>query len=208
MLTVIASRMLRPANGRSIYPYQTFREAPVLVVVAALIVVGLLCLLDLLVTFGVIRRLRQHAELLRDHQMPADHPVIGLATGQAPEPFTTVTADGSAVVGPAGLRLVGFFSAGCSACPERVAPFAAYLRTSHIAREEALAVLLVAEDMAPPAYLGTLAAVAQVSVQPLDSEVARAFAVSGYPAFCLLDGDGAVLTSGYDPATLPAPAMG
>jgi hypothetical protein len=175
--------------------------------IAAVVIVGLLCLIDLLLTFGVIRRLREHTELLRDRDHPITmSPVIGLSAGQTPAAFTVATADGT-VTGPAGLRLVGFFSAGCSACPERVAPFAGYARSHQLAVDEVLAVILVGDSGEPPSYLNAVAEVAQVSVQPFDCPAAQAFAVAGYPAFCLLDADGAVLSSGFDPAELPAPAM-
>jgi hypothetical protein len=177
------------------------------VVIGAVIVVGAVCVLDLLLTFGVIRRLREHTELLREHQVPSSRPVIGLSVGQVPKPFQVVTADGTALSGPAGLRLAGFFSASCSICPERVAPFIEYVRGNHIARDDVLAVLLVADGNTPPRYLDELAEVARVCVQPDDSWVAMAFSVAGYPAFCLLGDDGVVLSSGYDPAALPAPAV-
>lgn len=177
------------------------------VVIAAVIVVGAVCLLDLLLTFGVIRRLREHTELLREHQMPSSRQVIGLSAGQVPKPFTVVTADGAALSGPAGLRLAGFFSASCSICPARVAPFIEYVRGNHIARDDVLVVLLVTDGNTPPRYMDELAEAAQVCVQPDDSGVATAFSVAGYPAFCLLDTDGVVVSAGYDPAALPSPAM-
>jgi hypothetical protein len=174
------------------------------ILTAAIIAVGALCLLDLLMTFGVIRRLREHSALLRDRQNRlADRPVITLSPGQIPAPFTAATTDGSALAGPAGLRLVGFFSSSCSACPERVPPFTDYVRANAIGRSEVLAVLLTHDRTTPPPYLDELAQVAQVSMQPDDSQVVDAFRVDGFPAFCLLDADGAVMASGFDPATLP-----
>jgi hypothetical protein len=179
-----------------------------LVLVAAVIVVGALCLLDLVLTFGVIRRLREHTELLlRERHAPAERPVISLATGEAPAPFTAMTADGTAVAGPSGLRLTGFFAAWCSSCPESVAPFIEYVQANRLAKEDVLTVLLT-DDNGPPSYIGRLAEVAQVSVQSdADNLVNKAFAVSGFPAFCLLDADGAVLASGHEPAVLPAAAL-
>jgi hypothetical protein len=46
-----------------------------------------------------------------------------------------------------------------------------------------------------------------VSVQPGGGPVTAAFGVAGYPAFCLLDTSGAVVSSGLDPAGLPSPAL-
>jgi hypothetical protein len=177
------------------------------VVVGAVIVVGVLCLFDLLLTLGVIRRLREHTDLLRELQAPAGSPVIGLAAGQGPEPFTAQTADGTSVAGPAGLRLAAFFSASCSVCPGRVAPFIEYVRANQLGRDDVLAVLVVTDLSAPPRYLSDLAGIARVCVQPDDSELARAFSVTGYPAFCLLDSVGNVVSSGHTPAAMPAAAM-
>jgi hypothetical protein len=177
------------------------------VVIGAVIVVGVLCLLDLLLTLGVIRRLREHTELLRELQAPAGSPVIGLTAGQAPEPFTARATDGATVTGPAGLRLVAFFSASCSVCPGRVAPFIDYVRSRGLSRGDVLAVLTVTDISAPPRYLADVAEVAQACVQPDDSELARAFSVTGYPAFCLLDGVGNVVSTGHTTAALPAAAM-
>jgi thiol-disulfide isomerase/thioredoxin len=176
---------------------------PVLIV--AVVLVGILCLLDLLLTLGVIRRLREHSELLRGRPHSPDQPVTGVPPGQVPERFTATTLDGTELSGPAGLRMVGFFASWCSACPGSVAPFIEYVRANQIPRDVVLAVLL-AQDEEPP-YLGQLAEVAQVSVQRDDSPVIQAFGVSGYPAFCLLDPGGAVITSGFDPAALPASAL-
>lgn len=176
------------------------------VLIAAVILVGILCVLDLLLTFGVIRRLREHTELMRDRQHPAAPSVIRLVPGQLPEPVTAVSVDGAPISGPAGLRLAGFFSAWCSACPERVTPFIDYVRSNQIARDDVLVVLLAGED-GPPSYLDKLAEVAQVTVQSDGNPVGEAFGVSGYPAFCLLDSGGAVVAAGFDPAALPVPAL-
>jgi hypothetical protein len=177
------------------------------VLIAAVVIVGLLCVADLLLTFGVIRRLREHTEVLRARQFLDSGTVINLPAGQVPEPFTAVAADGAVIAGPAGLRLAGFFSATCPACPGSVAPFIEYVKANQIARDDALATLLVAANAAPPPYLGLLAEVARVTVQQEDGQVIRSFGVAGYPAFCLLDADGTVLASGFNPESLPATAM-
>ena len=100
--------------------------------------------------------------------------------------------------------MAAFFSSSCSVCPERVPAFVDYLRENHVERNGVLAVVLGSPGEPVP-YLDRLADVARVCVEPDDGELARAFKVTGYPAFCLLDADGAVLATGYDPAALPAP---
>ena len=165
------------------------------ILIAAVIAVGGLCLLDLLLTFGVIRRLREHKDILSNGPGAASS-VTSLEPGQSPAAFAAVTTSGEPVTG-AGLRVAAFFSSSCSACPERVAPFLAYLRRHRISQD----------DDAPAPYLDQLAEAAQACTEPEGGEIAKAFGVTGFPAFCLLDADGAVLASGYDPAALPEPAM-
>ena len=169
---------------------------------AAIVVVGLLCLADLLLTFGVIRRLREHTEQLAGLR-GQDAPVTGLADGEIPEPFTALSISGERLSGPAGLRVVAFFSAGCSACPERVPAFIDYLRANQIARDSVLAVITSSEPE-PVSYQEDIAEVAPVCVEPLDGDIAAAFKVRGFPAFCLLDGAGSVSTFSHEPAELPA----
>src|ERR1022692_1555422 len=171
---------------------------------AAVAVVGALCLLDLLLTFGVIRRLREHTEMLSTGGMP-DMPVIGLASGEPVAAFSALALGGELLNGATGLRVAGFFSSACSACPERVGPFMEYLAGHRVARESMLSVVVTPENGLPP-YADRLSEAGQVCAVQQDSDVVKAFKVSGFPAFCLLDADGALVTASYDPARLPAPA--
>lgn len=168
---------------------------------AAVIAVGLLCLVDLLLTFGVVRRLRQHTELLSSRG--GDVEVLSLHAGDVPATFSAVTTEGSELAGPAGIRLAAFFSSTCSVCPARVPAFTDYVRANHIARADVLAVVLT-QSSEPVPYLDSLGEVSRVCVQAPDGELATAFGVNGYPAFCVLDADGAVQAVSFDPAELPA----
>lgn len=177
------------------------------ILIAAVTVVGGLCVLDLLLTLGVIRRLREHSAMLADRAPGSlGPPVIGLVKGEAPGAFAADTLDGARVDGSTALRLVAFLSVRCSICPERVPPLLDYLAAHQISRADALAVV-VGDHETPPPYLDGLAEFAQVCMEREDGEIAKAFSVAGYPAFCLLGADGTVLATGYDPAGLPEPAM-
>jgi hypothetical protein len=176
---------------------------PVLITAVAL--VGALCLLDLLLTFGVLRRLREHGTLLSETGQLGP-PVIGLEAGQRPEPFSAVATSGRQVSNDSELVVVAFFSTSCSICQERVGPFSGYLAEQGIGPERVLAMVERDHRGEPPPYLAQLEEVATVCVEPATGPVARAFQVSGFPAFCLLDARGAVLAHGYDPAMLPEPA--
>jgi hypothetical protein len=172
------------------------------IVIAVLVFVGGLCVLNLLLTFGVIRRLREHTEMLATRR-PGQQ-VMSLSEGEAPEPFSAVTTAGEPVSGAAGLRLIAFFST-CPICPERVPPFAEYLSNHRVGRDSVLAVSVGSGSDAHP-YLAELAPLAQICVEPEDGVIQRAFGVAGFPSFCLLDADGALIASGFDPARLPEPA--
>jgi hypothetical protein len=170
------------------------------IIAAAVIMVGILCLVDLLLTFGVIRRLREQTALLGSRD--GDTAVMRLAGGQVPGSFTAVTPEGDTLTGPAGFRLAAFFSSSCPICPRRVPAFLEYLRANEVAQHAVLAVVLAEPGDSVP-YLDRLAEVATLCVQSADGELATAFKVVAYPAFCLLDGDGAVRAISYDPAELP-----
>ena len=174
------------------------------VLIGAVVLVGALCLLNLLLTFGVIRRLREHTEMLARNS-PGALGAIGLTAGAAPETFSATDDEGATVRGPSGLRVVAFFSTSCSICPKRAPAFVDYVRGHRVGRDEVLAVV-VGQSAAPVPYLAQLTEVARVSTESPDGPAGRAFAVQGYPAFFALDAAGTVVWSGYDPAALPAPA--
>jgi len=175
-----------------------------LFLIAAVAVVGCLCLLDLLLTFGVIRRLREHTTMLTRVSVMTRPPVIRLSAGELPGAFSAVTTSGDVVHGPVGLAVVAFFSSSCSVCPEQVPPFVEYLSRHRIGLDSVLAV--IAGDGEAPPYLAALREVAQVCVESYDGETAKAFSVAGFPTFCVLDPDGTIVASEWEPSALPEPA--
>lgn len=162
----------------------------------AVALVGALCLFDLVLSFGVIRRLRAHDELLRRLA-----PAATVPTGQRVGAFTARTTVGGSVSRDGGdaLRLVGFFSPGCAPCAERIPEFCEY---GERRRLPGLAIV-VADDGSEPAYVSRLSAYADVVVEPTAGPVSTAFRVTSFPALCLLDADGNVLASGTTIADLP-----
>jgi hypothetical protein len=142
------------------------------ILIAAIVIVGGLCLSDLLLTFGVIRRLREHADMLAGARASRP-PVTGLETGQPPGAFSATTTAGDLVDNAAGLRVVAFFSSSCPACPAMVPPFTEYVRSLLVGRDSVLAVV-AGSASAPPPYLAQLAEAAQVRIEPADGDVIRA----------------------------------
>ncbi|MGH3203737.1 MAG: hypothetical protein ACRDP5_17040 [Streptosporangiaceae bacterium] len=173
------------------------------ILIAAVIAVGGLCLLDLLLTFGVIRRLREHTGILAQARVPEE--VFGLAVGQSPEAFSAVTTSGDLVSNASGLRVVAFLASFCSICPQRVPPFLDYLTGHYIGRDSVL-VVVAGDASEPPPYVAQLDEVSQVCFGSIDGEVNRAFGVRGFPMFGILDATGALIASGPDPSRLAAPA--
>jgi hypothetical protein len=191
-----------PAAGHQLP--QQLRETTMPYLVAAVGFVGALCLLDLLLTFGVIRRLRAvSVSQSQDHGL--DVSVSTLEPGQSAEPFTArTTTPGTTVSGPAGLRLIAFFSTHCSICPKRAPSFVSYVRANGLRAQDVLAIVTSVDgDLSGATYLDDVAAVARVSTEEPEGPVATAFQVTGFPAFCLLEPDGTVRQTTYDPADLP-----
>ena len=173
------------------------------VLIGAVVIVGALCLLDLLLTFGVIRRLREHTKLLARSQ-PAGVDVIGLPAGTAPPGIPRDRrrrrSGAGAVRAPRGRLLLDLVLN----LPETSTAFIDYVRGHPVGRDEVLAVVVGQTAEAVP-YMADLTDVARVCTQA-DGALGSSFAVRGFPAFFVLDAGGTVLWSGYDPAALPAPA--
>jgi hypothetical protein len=167
---------------------------------AAVIFVGCLCLLDLLLTFGVLRRLREHAALLAG---PPTDQTPGLAPGGRPAAFTAVSTSGQTISGPSGPRVAAFFSTSCSICPGMVAPFLRYVQSAGLHPHSVLAVVATETDATH--YEAELAGAASICFEPQGGSLGNAFQINGFPAFFLLDADGVIVGSAFDPAALPEP---
>jgi thiol-disulfide isomerase/thioredoxin len=173
------------------------------ILAAAVAVVGALGVVNLLLSFGVIRRLREQGEALAS-VATSDPPVTALETGDQPAACSAVTAAGELLTDVTGLDMVAFFSSTCSACPERVPAFAEFLGRHRVPGDRVLAVVL-GSPAEPPPYAPALAGLAHLCYEQEDGELAKAFAIVGYPAFLLLTA-GTVAAVNWDPAALPEPA--
>jgi thiol-disulfide isomerase/thioredoxin len=157
-------------------------------------------LLNLLLTFGVIRKLRVHDALLT---APGAHSGSDatLPVGSTVATVAAATVGGRTVssVHRDGTQLVGFFSPGCGACEERIPEFVRYHERSGIA---ALAVVVAdAADSEP--YVARLPGHVDVVVEPQDGPFGAAFGVTSYPALCLVDQSGVILAGGNSFQQLP-----
>jgi len=161
---------------------------------AATALVGLLATVNLLLTVGVVRRLREHTTELAELRSGA---AVGGGDIIAPPgspvgELVTSDVDGHPVT--LGDRaLVGFFSPHCEPCRERLPEFVA-----HAAQRAGgvLAVVAGSPEEAAEA-VDQLRPVATVVVEPDQGPVQKAFRVTGFPAFALVE-DGVVTASHYD----------
>jgi hypothetical protein len=148
-----------------------------------------LCLLNLLLTYGVMRRLRAHTELFRLLSAPE----MALPAGEKVGSFTAVTTRGDEIThyDLAGPVIVGFLSPSCRPCREALPNFVEHVRTSG---GDALAVVL-ADGTDSDDMVQALESAVRVMVEPPQGPISQAFAVRGTPAFILVEG-GRVIEAG------------
>jgi thiol-disulfide isomerase/thioredoxin len=152
---------------------------PIAITVMAL--VGSLCALDLILTYGVIRRLREHTKLLSELR-GAGGGAPALPEGSVVGDFTTSSVDAE-LVGPAALpgeTLVGFFSPGCGPCVAMLPRFVEYARAVPGGRDRVLGVV-VGESGEADEFVHDLREVARVVVETHEGPVSTAFQVRAYP---------------------------
>ncbi|GGS53342.1 TlpA family protein [Planobispora rosea] len=172
----------------------------------AITFLGVLTVLNLILTLAVVRRLREHSDhLSRLLSSPGGVPwasIIG--SGERPRPFTATTVDGGELTESSLTdgTIVAFFSPTCSACHEWVPRFA---EAAEAVPGRAIAVVVADSPEDGAGHVTSLRAVARVVVEEQDGAVAKAFGVTGYPAMCRMASDGTVATSDNDAVvTLPS----
>jgi hypothetical protein len=176
------------------------------IVLAVAVLVGALAVLNLVLTYGVIRRLREHTRMLAD-QTSADTPLALPAAGTPLPGFSATTADGTVVTdadlaGPP--AFVGFFSATCAPCKEQLPQFVERLAGVDPRR---LVVVLSDAQVAPADAETMLAAArghARILMEPRDG-LPETFGVNRYPTMLTID-NGVVLANTQVAARLPSMA--
>jgi hypothetical protein len=162
---------------------------------AVVVIFGVLTVLNLILTLGVLKRLREQSELLTSSggNQVAD-PL--LRAGEVPDDFTGTTVDGEPVSRDdvSGARLVAFLSPACSICEGQIPGLLDTARSMVGGRDNVL-VVVVGKGEETAAYAEQFRNVAKVVVEPGNGPITRAFQLSGLPAFGLLDLDARVVTS-------------
>ncbi len=163
------------------------------------------CLVDLVLTLGVVRRLREHTELISKLASPA--PVAMLADGRTVRAFEAVATTGEAVSRDllSGVTLVGAFAPDCPACTEALPAFVDHAERFPGGRRQVIAVVM-ADGNDTEAYRADLEPVARVVVEAGPGGIGEALGITSFPAFGVLDAAGTLVSSGYDLDRLAVPA--
>ncbi|MFC8195728.1 hypothetical protein ACFUTV_10020 [Streptomyces sp. NPDC057298] len=163
------------------------------ILIAAVVLVGLLCVFDLLLTFAVLRRLREHSAEL------------GRLTMQQPtyrmyDPQVLVGTTAPELPGASGARLVAFFDANCDSCHDHAPEFAGMARSY----ENALAIVsgkgLAAEELVTVVGPDTPLVRGEEAQALIDAVGLKAF-----PTFLFIEADGTIAQAVTEPGALARP---
>ncbi|MEU4807209.1 TlpA disulfide reductase family protein [Actinosynnema sp. NPDC023587] len=171
--------------------------------IAAVVVVGVVALLDLVLTVGVVKRLREHTELLSAGENPAP----ALRAGEEVGAFETFAMDGSPVSRDlvTGETVVAFFSPGCQPCKDKMPEFVRYANTMPGGRDRVLAVVVGDADAAAE-FVSELSPVARVVVESREGALSSAFKARAFPTVLMIGpGDEGLLTVRDDHLALDRP---
>ncbi|WP_159104567.1 MULTISPECIES: hypothetical protein [unclassified Plantactinospora] len=161
------------------------------ILTAAVVLVGALGLLNLALTLGLVRRMRQYGHLLEGLE-PAELGASTKPVGSAVAPFTATALDGTVVDADWFTEpvVVGFFSPGCPACKDLIPGFVAVAAT-----RRALAVVEKGPEPADE-YTEPLSRVATVLADEQARGAVAAFGVRAFPAVCQVDATGVITGTG------------
>ncbi|MFJ8579449.1 hypothetical protein [Micromonospora sp. NPDC093277] len=158
------------------------------ILVAAVLVVGLLGAVNFLLTFGVLKRLREHTALLSNEAGLSAELGIADPVGD----FAAVDTDGVPVRRELlrGETFVAFVSTSCDSCREKLPELVEHARRVPGGREQVLAVVAAGANDAD-GFAERLAAVARVVVEPKGGPLSNAFRAFTYPTMMWVGPDDA-----------------
>lgn len=176
---------------------------------AVVVVVGIVCVLNLLLLFGVIRRLKEHDQAIAKIPLGAmaSAPADSMrAPGSEVDEFAAVSTDDVPVTKEAltGETLVGFFSVSCAPCVEGAPKFAAHAAGVPGGKDSVLTVVVADGDDDPAEMVGILSDSARVVVEGYEGPMATAFGVTAFPTYAVV-ASGTITATALDFTTLPVP---
>ncbi|WP_369212777.1 TlpA family protein disulfide reductase [Streptomyces flavofungini] len=163
-------------------------------VVTLLVLLGALCIFNLVLSLGILRRIREGAEGASQELTPQ----VMRADGEKVTAFRAATTDGAELsesLLAEGPTLVAAFAQGCPECEEGIPLFAEYAASFPGGRSRVIAVL-IGDPAALQGKAEVLEPVAQVVVEGKNGPLGSALGVRGYPAFGIIDDRATVKTSG------------
>jgi hypothetical protein len=173
---------------------------------AAVLVLAALTLFNLLLSLGLVRRIRQYEKASADGRSSTDDRSLMHPVGTRLAPFGATTVDGAPVV-LSGRTVFGFFSTECGGCEVRIADFVPYAAKVPGGASQVLAVVLGVNDEKAARFVSALSAVARVIRESDGGPVSQAFGLAAVPVFGVLTDGYTVEASGYSVDQLPTPAM-
>ncbi|MFZ4296706.1 TlpA family protein disulfide reductase [Streptomyces cinereoruber] len=170
---------------------------------SAVALLGALLVVNLIVTYGIIRKLATLGP-----SRPAG-PIDAGSVGATAGPFTVRATDDGVLARedlPDG-TLVGFFSPGCEPCTELLPRFSSAVRRLRLPRARVLAVVAPGPGE-QRTYTEELDGLARVVTGDQAEAVVAAFGVTGYPVVCRVASDGTVTVVDRDLRDLEALVAG
>ncbi|GAB2859802.1 hypothetical protein GCM10027176_72510 [Actinoallomurus bryophytorum] len=155
-------------------------------------VVGVLCLINIALMLGVIRRLNDHSRMLAEKAPGRAEPApLGVPPGERVGDFTVTAVDGEPVsrADLNGSTLIGFLAPGCPSCEAGLPDFISRAEAAAGGRHQVLAIVLGSSPGAGE-LCDQLRPVARVLTETEEGgPLVTAFGVGALPAFALLSGD-------------------
>ncbi|GIG70141.1 TlpA family protein disulfide reductase [Phytomonospora endophytica] len=171
--------------------------------IAAVVLVGAIATLNLLLTVGVIRRLREHTAQLADvgGQGGPSGPVVG----DPIEDFTTTAVDETPVARADldSYALVSVMSPGCGPCEEKLPKLVSMLEDGTLPKKSVLAVIAGDEEEAVPMVTALKDLAVVVREEPVSGAVQSAVGIRAYPTM-FTAGEGKVASLVHDLAKVKA----
>lgn len=156
----------------------------------ALIGLVAITLFNLILLYGVIRRLREHSEKLASVGQSGVSPgKLIKASGESVGNFTAMSVDGTKFDNASleSQATVGFFLSDCAPCKELMPSFIERASSAKSGPQNFYAVL-VGDSWESETFYSALRDSATITLASYEDSVVKAFGVEGFPAVCTVNG--------------------
>ncbi|MFE1166436.1 hypothetical protein [Nocardiopsis sp. NPDC058789] len=177
-------------------------------ITGAVVLIGVVSVLNLVLTLAVIRRLRETSQDVRSASASGPATLDELPAGTPIPSFRATTPEGKEVTSDEHLgqqTVYAFFDTSCTMCKSRLTPLVERARHNGLTPEQVVVVIGDADGRADE-YTTLLDDGVTVIVEEPFGPVAQEFPLQGVPTFILADESGRVTRSGPDLDAVPAVA--